>query len=352
MGQGGQFLGRQAGLTRVQRASGTIRTNKNIGEHAMGRRTRRVIGLAGLASVYVLITLGKDAVAQEKVIRIGHQTLGAYTILKQQGILGPPLKALGYSITWTQFSGGPQLLDGIKTNAVDIAHAGETPPVFAQAAGTPLVYIGHEPASPKTEAIIVPKDSPLKTVGDLKGKKIGLNQGSNVHYLLVRALEKAGLKYSDVVPLFLPPAGGREAFESGSIDAWVIWEPYRAAAEMSLGARTLVDGTGLVSNHEFFFAAKALADSHPQVVDILLAATRQVYAEVVKDIPGTAKMLSAASGFPTSVLETALARRSFGVQPMSDAVIAEQQKIADTFKNLGLIPATINVSEAMRKPRF
>jgi sulfonate transport system substrate-binding protein len=316
----------------------------------MSRRTRRAIDLAGLVIVSVLIVLGHHAVAQERDIRIGHQTLGAYTLLKQQGILDQRVKALGYSITWTQFPGGPQLLEGIKTNAVDIAHAGETPPVFAQADGTPLVYIGHEPASPKTEAIIVPKESPLKTVADLKGKKIALNRGSNVHYLLVRALEKAGLKYSDVEPVFLPPASGREAFEKGSIDAWVIWEPYRAAAEMSLGARTLVDGTGLVSNHEFFFAARAFADAHPQVVDIVLATTRQLYAEVVKDIPGTAKVLSTASGLPTSVLETALGRRSFGVQPMSDAVIGEQQKIADTFKNLGLIPTAINVADVVRKP--
>jgi sulfonate transport system substrate-binding protein len=171
-----------------------------------------------------------------------------------------------------------------------------------------------------------------------------------VHYLLVRALEKAGLKYSDVEPVFLPPAGGREAFEKGSIDAWVIWEPYRAAAEMSLGARTLVDGTDLVSNHEFFFAAKSFAGAHPQVVDMVLGATRELYADVVKDRPGTARMLSTASGFPVSVLETALARRSFGVLPMSDVVIAEQQKIADTFKRLGLIPTAINVSDAVRKP--
>jgi sulfonate transport system substrate-binding protein len=315
----------------------------------MSRVTHRMISLAGLASVAIL-AVGGHAVAQEKVVRIGHQTLSAYTLLKQQGALERRLKPLGYSITWTQFPGGPQLLDGIKTSAVDIAHAGESPPIFAQADGAPLVYVGHEPPSPKTEAIIVPKDSPLKTIADLKGKKVAFNRGSNVHYLLVRALETAGLTYSDVEPVFLPPAGGREAFEKGAIDAWVIWEPYRAAAEMSLGARTLIDGTGLVSNHEFFFAAKPFAAMHPQVVDIVLGVTRELYAEVVKDLSGTAKIFSTASGFPVPVLETALARRSFGVQPLGESVIAEQQKIADTFKNLGLIPAAINVSDVVRKP--
>jgi sulfonate transport system substrate-binding protein len=150
--------------------------------------------------------------------------------------------------------------------------------------------------------------------------------------------------------VYLPPGDGRAAFERGAIDAWVIWEPYRTAAEMSLGARTLADGTGLVSNHEFFFATKPFAEAHPQVIDVVLGAARDVYAEVAKDIPGTAKAFSAAAGFPALVMEVALSRRSFGIQPISNQVIAEQQKIADTFEDLGLIPAAINVSEAVRKP--
>ncbi len=150
--------------------------------------------------------------------------------------------------------------------------------------------------------------------------------------------------------VYLPAADGRAAFEKRAIDAWVIWEPYRTAAEMSLGARTLADGTGLVSNHDFFFASRQFAEAHPHVIEVVLGAARDVYAEVVKDIPGTAKTFSAAAGFPASVLEVAFSRRGFGVQPISGQVIAEQQKIADTFKDLGLIPAAINVSDAVRKP--
>ena len=137
----------------------------------MTRTTRRMIGLAVLASAAILFARGSQAVAQEKFVRIGHQTLGAYTLLKQQGTLEQRLKPLGYAITWTQFPGGPQLLEALKTGLVDVAHAGEAPPIFAQAAGAPLVYIGHEPASPQTEAIIVLKDSPLKVIDDLKDKR-------------------------------------------------------------------------------------------------------------------------------------------------------------------------------------
>lgn len=311
--------------------------------------THRTIGFAALACL-VMFSTGPAAVAQDKVVRMGNQKVGAFALLKARGILEERLKPLGYSVTWKEFPGGPQLLEGLKAGAVDFAHSGEAPPIFAQAAGAPLLYIGHEPPAPKGEAILVPKDSPIKTAADLKGRKIALNKGSNVHYLLVRVLEKAGLKYADFELVFLIPADGRAALEKGTVDAWVIWEPYRAAAEISLGARTLADGTGLVSNHEFFFTSKIFAEAHPQMIDVVLGAARDVYAEAAKDIPGTARTFSAAAGFPEPVMQVALSRRTFGILPMSNPVIAEQQKIADTFKELGLVPAAINVSDAVRKP--
>jgi len=315
----------------------------------MNRITRRIMSFNAVVGLALSLAVPGTVVAQEKVVRVGHQRVGAFALLKPRGILEERLKPLGYTVSWTEFSSGPRLLDAVKARAVDFAHSGEAPPIFAQASGTPLLYIGHEPAAPKSEAIIVPKDSAISNVSDLKGKKIALNRGSNVHYLLVRALEKAGLKYADVEVVFMPPADGRAAFEKGAVDAWVIWEPYRAAAEMSLGARTLADGTGLVANHEFFFVAKPFAESDAQVIDVVLSAARDIYAEAVKDIAGTAKTFSAAAGFPAPVLEVALARRGFGVQPLSDQVIAEQQKIADTFKELGLIPVAIKVSDAVRR---
>lgn len=100
--------------------------------------------------------------------------------------------------------------------------------------------MAYEPPAPHSEAILVPKGSSIQSVKELKGKKVALNKGSNVHYLLVRALEDAGLKYSDIQPVYLPPADARAAFERGSVDAWVIWDPYQAAAEKQLQARTCV----------------------------------------------------------------------------------------------------------------
>jgi sulfonate transport system substrate-binding protein len=314
----------------------------------MSRITRRALGFGVLIGLILASVAPSLAIAQEKVVRMGNQKVGAFALLKAHGILEERLKPLGYTVTWKEFPDGPQLLDGVTAGTVDFAHSGEAPPIFAQAAGAPLLYIGYAPDGPKSEAILVQKDSSIKTVADLKGKKIGLNKGSNVHYLLVRALDKAGLKYTDVELVFLPPADGRAAFEKSAIDAWVIWEPYRTAAEISLGARTLVDGKRLVSNNDFFFVAKPVAQAHPQMIDIVLEAARDVFAQAAKDISGTAKTFSAAAGFPESVMEVALSR-GFDVHPMDNEVISEQQRIADTFKDLGLIPVAVNVSDAVRR---
>src|SRR5687767_109214 len=131
------------------------------------------------------------SVAQDKTVRIGFQKYGKLILLKSKGSLEKKLAPLGFKVTWTEFPAGPQLLEAVNVGAIDFGNTGEAPPIFAQAAGTPLLYVAHEPPAPRGEAILVPKDSPIKSVTDLKGKKVALNKGSNVHYLLVKALEKA-----------------------------------------------------------------------------------------------------------------------------------------------------------------
>ena len=163
--------------------------------------------------------------AADRTVRVGYQKYGTFLLLKARGLLEKKLEPLGFGVAWTEFPGGPQLLEALNVGALDFGITGESPPIFAQAAGAPLVYVGNEPPAPRGEAILVPKDSPIHSLADLKGKTIALNRGSNVHYLLVKALEKAGLKYADVNVVFLAPADGRAAFEHGSVDAWVIWGP-------------------------------------------------------------------------------------------------------------------------------
>jgi len=141
-------------------------------------------------------------------VRIGYQKYGTLNILKADGRLDRRLEELGYRAEWTEFPGGPQLLEALNVGSIDIGHTGEAPPIFAQAAGAPLVYLAHEPPSPKSEALLVPKDSDIRTAADLRGKKVALNKGSNVHYLLVKLLEQAGVGYDEIEPVYLPPADG------------------------------------------------------------------------------------------------------------------------------------------------
>src|SRR5712672_2722614 len=298
------------------------------------------IALAGVGASY----------GQEKIVRIGFQKYGKLVLLKSKGTLEDKLKSIGYRVVWTEFPSGPPLLEALNVGAIDFGNTGEAPPIFAQAAGAPIQYVAYEPPAPKGEAILVPKDSPLNSVADLKGKKVALNKGSNVHYLLVKALEKAGVKYSEIEPAFLAPADARAAFERGAVDAWVIWDPFQAAAEAATGARTLADGTGIVANYQFYFASKKFFESDPKIVDLVLEQLSEVDDWARRDIHAVAEQLAPAIGLPVGVVEIALKRQAYGIKPITDSVIADQQQVADTFFALGLLPKQIKISDAARRP--
>src|SRR5450830_1703198 len=213
--------------------------------------SRRQVLAAGLATA--ALTGSSLALAQSatRTLRIGYQK-GWLSILKGRGTLEKRLTPLGVNITWTEFNAGPVQLEALNVGSIDFGDVGEAPPIFAQAAGAPLVYVGATVPRPHLEAVIVPKDSPIKSVADLKGKRIAFNKGSNVQYFLVKLLEKNGLKYSDVTPIFLPPPDARAAFQKGAVDAWIIWDPFLASAQKTLEARLLVDGNGIVNNRQYY----------------------------------------------------------------------------------------------------
>nr|WP_312230992.1 sulfonate ABC transporter substrate-binding protein [Pseudomonas sp.] len=293
------------------------------------------------------ISFGALTQAQAETLRIGYQKYGTLVLLKANGALEKRLAAKGIDVKWTEFPGGPQLLEGLNVGSVDFGTTGETPPVFAQAAGADLLYVAFEPPAPTSEAILVPKDSPIESVAELKGKKVALNKGSNVHYLLVRALEEAGLKYSDIQPVYLPPADARAAFERGSVDAWVIWDPFQAAAEQQLQARTLVDGKGLVSNHQFYLATRPYAEQHPEVIEVLVEEIRAIGEWVKANNEQTVAQVAPLLGLSADITRLAVQRQSYGAQLITPEVVEAQQKIADTFTALKLIPKPLNISEVI-----
>ena len=188
------------------------------------------------------------------------------------------------------------------------------------------------------------------SVADLKGKKVALNKGSNVHYLLVKALEKAGVKYSEIEPVFLAPADARAAFERGAVDAWVIWDPFQAAAEAATGARTLADGTGIVSNYQFYFASKKFVERDPKIVDLVLAQLSEVDDWAKGDIDAVAEQLAPAIGLSGSGRrgrpEAAVLRHQADHRQRDRRPAAGRRH----FFALGLIPKQIKISDAARRP--
>lgn len=291
---------------------------------------------------------GKET--RDITIKIGFQKYGTINILKADGSLDKRLKdERNIAIEWIEFPGGPQLLEALNVGSLDLGHTGEAPPIFAQAAGAPLVYLAHEPASPQSEGIIVPKGSPIKSVAELKGKTVVLNKGSNVHYLLVKQLEKAGVAYSDVDVKFLPPADARAAFEKGSVDAWVIWDPFLAAAQTATGGTILADGTGVVANHEFYLATRAFAEKYPDLVDILLEEADKIDVWSKDHPQELAEKLSPQLGIDVESLLLASGRRAYGVQRIDEELTQAQQAIADTFYDLELIPVKLDINDAILK---
>ena len=311
--------------------------------------SRRHLIAAGLASAATLGTLGasRAAWAQDgsRVLRIGHQK-GWLSILKGRGTLEKRLAPLGVKVTWTEFTAGPVQLEALNVGSIDFGDVGEAPPIFAQAAGAPLVYVGATVPRPALEAVVVPKDSPIRSVADLKGKRVAYNKGSNVQYFLVKLLQKHGLQFSDVQSVYLAPADARAAFERGAVDAWVIWDPFLAAAQQTLQARLLADATGVVNNRGYYFSSRDFATKNTDVLRIALQEINRIDAWVAHNKEAAATELSKVLGLDTSITSLYVNRVRFGVAPVTRDILAEQQEIADTFHTLKLIPKKLNLLHA------
>ncbi|MFI8035268.1 sulfonate ABC transporter substrate-binding protein [Acinetobacter sp. ABJ_C3_5] len=290
----------------------------------------------------------KSTTKQETTtLNIGFQKYGILPIVKAKGELEKTLAAQGVQVKWVEFPAGPQLLEGLNVGSVVLGEAGEAPPIFAQAANPNLVYVANQPAAPSAEALIVQKDSPIQSIQDLKGKRIALNKGSNVHYLLLKLLEENNLTLSDIQPVYLPPSDARAAFEKGAVDAWVIWDPFLAAAEHQIHARVIANGEHLVSNHQFYLSDRQFAQNHPQVLNTVVTTLNQTTDWVKTHPDDAAKLLEKPTALEFDILKTSISRMGFGVQPISEKVAKEQQYVADAFFAQKLIPKQLVIQDAL-----
>lgn len=302
-------------------------------------------GAAALAALPGLGTPPARAAAASRTLRIGNQK-GYLTLLKGRGTLEKRLAPLGVALTWTEFDAGPVQLEALNVGSIDFGDVGEAPPIFAQAAGAPLAYVAATVPRPQSEAVLVPHASAIRSVPDLKGKTVALNRGSNVHYFLVKLLQAHNVQYTDVKVVFLAPADARAAFERGSIDAWVIWDPFLAAAQKTLNARILADATGVVGNRAYYFSSLDYAKRNPDVIKILIDELSRIDQWGQGNRAALSTQLAQLWGLPNDVVSEAIGRVQFGTGPITKAILGEQQQIANTFFDLKLIPKRVNVLDA------
>ncbi|MFF3439141.1 ABC transporter substrate-binding protein [Streptosporangium sp. NPDC002721] len=191
-------------------------------------------------------------------LRVGDQKgTGLQALLTAAG----QLDDVKYKVTWSQFTSGPPLLEAINAGSLDFGAVGNAPPVFAASAGAKISIVAVSEKQVGGQAIVVPADSPIKAPADLRGKRVAVAKGSSSNFHLLAVLKKEGLSFEDIQPQYLQPPDALAALSSGKIDAWAIWDPYTAQAEVQTKARILIDGEGYANGFEFQITGRdTLAD--------------------------------------------------------------------------------------------
>ena len=305
--------------------------------------------LAGVVTATATLSLPARADDKPVEIRLGTQKGGFFPSVRQRGVVEAAFKPLGIAIRWVDFQFGPPMLEAINVGSIDFGYVGDAPPIFAQAGGAKIRYAAAVVSRGNNQAILVPQDSPIKTLADLKGKKIAFGKGSSAHNLLVAALEKAGVAWSDITPVPLAPADATAAFVKGSVDAWSIWDPYVALAELKFNARAVAWERDVHSSSAFYIAGSDFVQKYPSLV----ARLNQVFADAGKWAETHREEVSRAQAEATGVdieaVRRSVDRSTFQVAPVDRDVIRTQQAVADRFAKLGLIPKPVDVAEIVWK---
>lgn len=322
----------------------------------MTHTKRLVTGLLLLLSaVLLLAACGKDSSesvsgsSEKKVIKIGYQKGNTLNILKETGYLEDALNKEGYKVEWKMFTHGGTLLEGLYSKAIDYGHAADGSAIFAQASGKPLVYVGADAPNPEGVGLMVLKDSGITSVEQLKGKKIGVLKGGNHHYLAILALEKAGLTADDVKWVYPEDAAqGRAIFETNQVDALASYDPFFASAETELNTLTFTENVDYdYPNRTFYFATPQFAKEHAELVDLILDATDKSDKWANENKAEVAKLLSSSIGIDEKITTKQVNRRTFGAGPITQEIIDAQQKQADKYFMIKLIPKKLDVSVDM-----
>lgn len=252
-------------------------------------------------------------------------------------------------IEWREFPAGPQMLEALAVGAVDFGAVGNTPPIFAQSANKDLNYAGYEVYPVDSLGLVLPNDSKITDISALKGKRIALQKGSSAHEFLAKVLQKAGLSWQDIQPIWLPPADARAALDKGSVDAWAIWDPYLSAVELTGHVKVLIDGKSFPKTYSYYISNPKFTTAHPNAVNKVIESLNQADQWILNNQNLAIDLYGKSTGLKPEVAERALARR---LKPSPIALpnaetVQSQQKIADLFFAEKLIPKHLNVQDAV-----
>ncbi|MHC5724303.1 MAG: aliphatic sulfonate ABC transporter substrate-binding protein [Nostoc sp.] len=287
-----------------------------------------------------------------KVLRMGYQSAG--DLFRNRQVLEKRLEPLGIKVEWAQFVQGPQLMEGMAAKRVDVGSVGETPPIFAQVAGSDLVYVVGTQKTDKTgtsSVIAVPPESPLQKFEDIKGQEVYFQKGSASHYFILRALQSIGLTIKDIKIKSMPTVEASAAFLQGKIPVWMTSDPYYAIAEKMGRIRVLRDSVGLDSPGAYYIAGRKFAEENPGLLKIIIEELNALDKWADANRNEVKKLMIATQKLDEDVATRIMSRRTYaGRRGLSPALIAEQQRVADLFFKEGVIPKKINIHDALLPP--
>lgn len=307
--------------------------------------TRRGFGISVLALTAALGFAAKAAKAT--VLKIGYQKTNLPVIAKQLGVIEKALAPVGVTVKWVEFPAGPPIVEALNVGAIDVGWTGDAPPIFGQAAGAAIVYVAALP--PNGEGVFTKAESGIKTIADLKGRKVAVAKGTSAHNSLIAALEANGLQLTDIEPVYLGPADAAAAFAADQVVAWAVWDPFFAIAETKYKLTVLSRSADVLKVNTYFLANRDFAADNANLIDLTVAALGDAAKCPDANRDKVAAAVAEVTKVPLDANTLAVNRAKFGIYPITPEIVAGQQATADRFFKLGLLPKPVTIADVIWK---
>ncbi|MEU5883076.1 NrtA/SsuA/CpmA family ABC transporter substrate-binding protein [Spirillospora sp. NPDC047279] len=320
-------------------------------------RARRRVLAAGVLAAAVLAAAGCGGASGSASSSDGTVVLrvpdpgnsGVLARGKKDGSLAKALSAVNTKVAWTG-STGPFAPAAQQINAgqLDFSQGSITSAIAALGQKPGFKLFAQIAPDKAGEGILVRKDSPISTVRDLIGRKVAVNKGGTAEYLLLKALEKEGVKPDQVKRVYLNPAETAPVFNSGQVDAWAVWAAY-SVPEISKGkARFLVNGDQVGSQNYSIWAVRTrFAEEHPKVVQAFYEYLRERGLQQIKDPAAFINVFTEAGpqAFNGAARELTISnlRQGAAAAPIGAAQLADFDGVARFFADLKVTPAKVDV---------